>query len=270
MVVAERRKMACFEPSSQRLRALILLGLILVFLPVIAQAEETTSKAADELRCDADSTVIETDDHVDELASLQCSQLAGDLIVRGFEVRSLAGLDTISEIEGSLRVKGLHNLPSLEGLDNLKRVGSDLHIVGNEKFTDLDALSGLESVGDDLIIAYLPQLESLGGLERLTAVSGDLHLTGNPQLTDLSALSALTEMESLTLAYLPALEKVRGPSAVNISKDIVIEGNPSLHSIGDLAHTESLTGELRLEHNPRLTDAESEIVRDANDKDKDQ
>lgn len=258
------------RPSDLPTGVFLWLGLLVLIAPAVAQADGEMSNGGGTFDCDADQTVIESDEQLAQFASLACPKLSGNLVIRGFDVHDLAGLETISRIEGSLHIKGAHNLSSLEGLENLERVDSDVHLVGNEKFSNLDGLERLETVGADLVIAYHPRLKSLHGLDRLHTVSGALRLTGNPLLADLSALSELAGVGSLTLAYLPRLQKVRGFSEVDVGKGIVLEGNASLEDLGTLTASERGLAHRRLSHNPLLIETNLQKTGDLDEEPEDQ
>jgi hypothetical protein len=52
--------------------------------------------------------------------------IRGSLSLSGSELTSLAGLETIRAIEGSLTTSGTLGLPSFAGLDSLEVIGEEL------------------------------------------------------------------------------------------------------------------------------------------------
>ena len=72
-------------------------------------------------------------------------------------------------------------LSSLAGLDNITELSGSLEIRGNHALTCLAPLSSLTSIGEDLIVSKNDTLTSLG-LDSLVCVLDDFEITDNPGL----------------------------------------------------------------------------------------
>ncbi len=127
-------------------------------------------------------------------------------------LESIAALQNVDTITGSLVLRGNPELRSPIGLENLKYVGSDLIIHGNH---NLESLAGLESLGTimgNLEIGYGDEfltapfelgnraLKSLEGLENLNTIEGSLIIANQDSLTTLS------ELENVSFAGVDHLE----------------------------------------------------------------
>jgi hypothetical protein len=124
-----------------------------------------------------------------EFAALRCQNINGRLTIFGDEIESLAGLETIKELD-ALFVQATA-LQTVE-LPQLTVLRHDSQIAENGRLESV-SLPGLESVEGYLYILNNPVLESidLDGLERVAQLS----ILSNPALVSLSlsALSSATE-----------------------------------------------------------------------------
>jgi len=106
-----------------------------------------------------------------------CSNLSGDVMINGWEIENLVGLNSIKSISGNLIILRTFALTSLDGLDSLASIGGDFYIGGwdqwpyfmepNAYLVDLTALYGLKNIDGNLIIMYNTRLESLVGIDSI-------------------------------------------------------------------------------------------------------
>jgi hypothetical protein len=174
-----------------------------------------------------DTLYLRSDEDVSNFAALGCASLPGTLFVSGDQITSLAGLEVLERIEGSLVFEALTNLVDLKGLDGLKRIDEDLAIRSSE----LDSLDGLE------------QLEFLGGtleLEstdfRSLAVFEDVQFGMGDLILDSTGLESLAGLESLTYR-----------------KNVVITGSRNLETLSGLNNLAHVDGDLTVKVNKTLT-----------------
>ncbi len=107
-----------------------------------------------------------------------CKHIEGFVEINlGFD--SIHNLDSLSQIEsiGQGLLIQETDLTSLAGLDNLKSVGGTLNIKGNYELTSLEHLSSLEEIGGLRISTY-DTLFNLSGLSILNQINGDIYITG--------------------------------------------------------------------------------------------
>ena len=87
-----------------------------------------------------------------------CTQIGGDLVINGYDINNLTGLNGITSVGGNLQVICNQVLPGLTGLNNIT------------------------SVGGELCIGQNFSLLSLSGLENLTTLGGNVTITNNPSV----------------------------------------------------------------------------------------
>jgi hypothetical protein len=88
-----------------------------------------------------------------------CSDLQGTVHIQGNDITSLAGLNSVTSINGTFEIHSNPLLTSLSGLDSLVSVNGGLTIVGNALLNDISALSSLDTVAITFIgISNNPQL----------------------------------------------------------------------------------------------------------------
>ena len=95
----------------------------------------------------------EIDNFVATYGGSGCSQIDGDLTIRGYSgITDLSGLSFITEVTGSMAIDLNSALPSLTGLQNITSVGGLLSIQSNGSLTNLTGLDNLQTVGNDFRI----------------------------------------------------------------------------------------------------------------------
>ena len=132
------------------------------------------------------------------------SSFSGDLVPTGGQItidqndnlETLAGLENVTKIEGSLRI--IQN-PALRevGLSSLAEVASIVDIAENQSLANLDGLGSLADVGGWFRIIDNQSLSSVGGLASLERVADDLTIDRNPVLTELGEFPSLETVGSL-------------------------------------------------------------------------
>ncbi len=167
-----------------------------------------------------------------------CTELAGNVVIVGYDITNLQGLRSLTFIKGSLGIGGHYRgnpeLISLEGLNRLRQVSGNLNIESNKKILDLKGLDSLTIIGGSLTVSgYINgnfSLTSLDGLNNLTSIGGGLTIEANRALTNIKALSNV--------------------GSVRLS--ILIAGNVMLNSLEGLEKIEKLIGSLILKSNYSL------------------
>ncbi len=128
-----------------------------------------------------------------------CTEIIGGVIINGFEIDNLNGLNNIYSIGGDLEIHDNVKMASLHGLDALVSVGLRLLISDNESLTDLSGLNKLTSVGKLVNISGNDNLANMDGLNELNYIGGSLQILNNPVLTSLAGLDALSTIEEGSL-----------------------------------------------------------------------
>lgn len=178
---------------------------------------------------------IRTSDDIRKLENIEC--VVGDLSIVGSELDSLAGLESLKQIEGGLAIRNNYALNSLRGLNNLTLVSKEFDIENNPSLTSLGGLDNLIQFGR-LMINNNDALTSLNGLsDDLTVPGGALIILNNDALTSISALSSLTRVNAtLTISDNPALTTLSGlDSLSSVGTGLIISNNDSLTSLTRLS-----------------------------------
>jgi len=146
------------------------------------------------------------------------------------QLGDLRGLETLTEIYGSLTLYEDYDLVTLEGLNNLTTVHGDVNIGENIYLETLSALQNLTSIGGTLSMNDNRILENFYGLHNLCSV-GSMYITGHDLLTDITAFSNLTgSVYQLTFAgnqQLQNLNGLQGISRVEYWLSITVNSNLS-------------------------------------------
>jgi hypothetical protein len=121
-----------------------------------------------------------------------CSNLAGNILIRGGDITNLDGLSLLTSIGSDLTIIGNSVLNDLTGLESLTLIGGNLTIHSNDS---LSSLTGLNS------------LSSIGGILAIGNPSGNGFYDGNPVLSNISALENIEagSIEALQIVYNPSL-----------------------------------------------------------------
>jgi hypothetical protein len=180
---------------------------------------------------------------------------------------NIAGLASLTAIDGTIELDSNPALANLDGLQNLTSVGHTFYLNDCPELRTLSPLSRLEHVGA-LSINNCAGLVDLDGLEQLTSV-GDyaysfLALAGNPALTSLAALSALKEVDgAVSIQENAALGDLHGFEGLErIGSYFWLSSNPSLASLRALAGVTRIEDYLSILDNSALPTCEAEWFRD--------
>jgi len=228
-----------------------------------------------------------------------CEEVCENGVVEGdYEIGGQSDLDALEgcrEIEGSLNIKGTE-LESLHGLESLEAVGEDLLLKGNGNLKNLEGLNGLREVGGGLIICSMfegldlledrrspkngnfascperipdtvktvrwsvslsssqgnRQLESLDGLESLSSVES-LRIDSNESLKDISGLKNLkTVRREMVISSNDSLGNMRGLDNIRSAGSVEIGGNESLKDLDGLGRLEAVEWDLSINANRSL------------------
>ncbi|MBZ5712709.1 leucine-rich repeat domain-containing protein [Nannocystis pusilla] len=166
---------------------------------------------------------------------------------------SLAGLESLTHVRGSLRFVGNYNLVDIGALANLQTLGG--LDISSAPFDDLSPLVSLTHLGS-LTVSYskFTDLAPLPALQQL----GHVDLFLNSELVDLTLLAGVTSLESLRLYHNDALVDMPELSGLaEVTGDVYIGDNASLPGLDDLAGLKSIGGRLVVVVNPALPQADA-------------
>ena len=160
---------------------------------------------------------------------------------------SLAGLNNIDSVGGSLNIFRCASLFDLTGLERLKQIGSGLGIggmwSGGNSLQYLSGLDSLVSVGGGLDIVFNSGLQNLHGLEKLVQIGGDLSIYGNDSMTSLSGLVNLTSIGG----------------GINLGNFLYYPGNLLLRDISELENV-TINGDINIAGNHALSECAIESI----------
>ncbi len=232
------------------------------------------------------------------LSGLRSIRNAGALIIGGWPLESLSGLDALESIDTVAEFSDL-NIPDLSGLDALTTAGARYedgsHDVMHLTRTNIGSVGGLTSLTalpgglvinepnltslvdlpvlndfGGLIISDSDAFNSLAGIEWVTEL-GFLGLQDLPLLTTLRGLDGLTqvtsprtddydgvEVDNVAITNLDGLESLRV-----VGGDVYLRDNPNLVDLSALHSVESIDGALVIQGNAILTSEEAWALVDA-------
>lgn len=182
------------------------------------------------------------------LAGLEhITSLWGSLaIAQNASLRDLDGLAALRHVDGSLWISGNSDLDPLE-LPNLVAIGGDLEL-GSHAVLEHVSLPNLEAVGGNVWIGeggtFRPTIDPLAevDLPLLTTVYGHLSLVGNDHLPKL-AFPRLTSVGALEIVQNPRFESLAGLGALTtVGGGVVVEDNPVLPQCEVCALIDQLVG----------------------------
>ncbi len=190
-----------------------------------------------------------------------CTEIEGDVEIKGSTITNLHGLHVLTSIKGDLIFGRMYpggnpRLVNMGGLDSITYIGGDLKIWNCEYLSSLKGLESLSSLGGSLIIGDLgfgnDSLVSLSGLNNLVTIGGSLIIDGDGSLPNLEGLDNLSTVEGNvyidsnldSLSGLKKLTKVKGGFTIYSASWLTnLKGLESLTSIG---------GTLEIRYNPSL------------------
>lgn len=129
----------------------------------------------------------------------------GLLISSNPELTSLAGLENLRSVAGSVVIYNSDGLTNFEGLNGLETIGRSFVVgdnftvsnrgdQGNEFLLSFEGLDSLASIGESFIIWDNSALQSLRGLTSLQTIEGSLDVRNNDALEE---IAGLTDLESV-------------------------------------------------------------------------
>jgi hypothetical protein len=183
-----------------------------------------------------------------------CTEIEGNLMIKGSDISNLDGLSALSSIGGYLRISENPMLTDLSGLENLLSVGEEIRLYDNPLLNSVSVLSNLNTTGNDLAIYHNTSLTSLAGLENLTAIPGGVGIS-DCALTNLLGLNNMTDVGgNLSLSDLPGITSLNGLGQLtSVGETISIRNNENLTSLSGIGPV-STAGGLRLFNNDALTE----------------
>jgi len=191
-----------------------------------------------------------------------CTEIGGDVVISGYNITNLNGLDVVTSIGGSLNIECNEALASLSGLSGLSSVSGNLYLEGNLLLTNLQGLQHITFIGGDVQVTNNPVLVNLAGLQGLTSLSGKLWIDDNNALANLSGLDNVVSVGGPVKIFSnPALQNLNGLEALTtVGGDLAIGGvdhlgglgNSALTSLTSLNHVTSIGGILDIGYNPVL------------------
>jgi len=193
-----------------------------------------------------------------------CTEIEGNIEIKGADIINLEGLNSITNIAGNLSFYWNEILTELNGLENLKSIGGNLELGRsfaltlfgvNPKLNSLSGLNNLSSIGGNLTLLINRSLTDLSGLEGLTTISGNLSMVGNSHLTNLSALSNMTTLGGdFKVEYHATLTSLTGMEwLTSVFGDVRIVGNDSLSNLTGLDNLAFIGGGLYIEAGSNMT-----------------
>lgn len=255
-----------------------------VLIAALAGCADPSSPAAHDERCGAvvapaelsGTAVVTSQEGLEAYRGQRHLDLA--LTLAGPDLTDLSPLRDLVQIDGRLTIRQTSSLTSLDGLACLQHLG-DLRIEDAPALVDLRGLSQLRDLGGWIELTRLPALTSLEGLDgveralavlltslpRLTSVhalSGLTHLPGGLSITDADALVAVdldgfpAEIGTLSLADNADLVDLSGLAHVAVVDALIVQQNPALRTLDDLAALTQVRDRVSIAANAALLDVD--------------
>jgi len=228
---------------------------------------------------------------LDQLPALESMQglssldfVDGNFSVTNTGSHDFSGLDSIRRVRAALVL--MDSSASLAGLDALATVGGTVRLERVDRLRDLNGLTGLAEIGGHLRIEDAPTLNSLSGMTALRTISGSLwlertnvgslaplqttlavgglRLDTNPELVSTAGMPPVIGLSELVLHWNTSLGELTGLDSVRtIDGDLAINGHVQLDSVVELMEVEAVGGNFSVQNNTLLSDADGEALRDA-------
>lgn len=183
----------------------------------------------------------------------------GDLTIRddnctsnnGLEpITTLIGLESISKVNGTLKITSSPSISNLEGLENLIETDATTIISKNESLISLDGIENHTSL-NKLVIYNNESLKDLKGISNISSISGSIYIWNNKSLThipDLVNLHSIGTSENFDPSSLsPNIIPI-----VSFSRGIYIMNNANLSNIEGFSTMSKIQGNLIIINNPLL------------------
>ncbi len=155
-----------------------------------------------DLGCKSVSGSVQVPNDLLDLSKLaRLERVSGDLLIVNTSLSSLAGLESLTHVDGDLSISKNLALTDLAGLSVLRSLGADLRIADNPLIKTFDIVL-LDSVPGDLVLQNNATLTNIGGLSHLQSVGGTLVLDTLPEINTVS-LEMLTSVGTLSYSRIP-------------------------------------------------------------------
>jgi hypothetical protein len=191
-----------------------------------------------------------------------CTQIDGSVLICGYNITNLDGLNVLTSIGGNLLVECNEALTDIQGLANLTSIGGTLCFNGNMVLSSLAGLNNLIFLGGDFRCCDNVALTDLSGLESLTSINSHVWVNDNNVLGSLSGLNNVVSITGMVrVCNNPMLASLAGlENLTSIGGDLLIGGlghlgslgNPSLVSLMALYNLTSVGGNIVIGYNPLL------------------
>jgi hypothetical protein len=168
-----------------------------------------------------------------------CSRITGNLIVNSPQLTGLPGLESLTQVDGEVRILFNSELTSMQGLANLTRA-EGVVFEGNDSLATI-AFPKLTQVDGDVVIAGNQSMTTLS-LPVLATAEG-LTVEGNAALTAISGINALTSVLYIDVFDNGALTSISGFTALDSVADVLaVSLNPSLTTVSGFGALQTVGG----------------------------
>ncbi|MCC6817881.1 MAG: hypothetical protein IT245_03190, partial [Bacteroidia bacterium] len=202
-----------------------------------------------------------------------CTEIGGDVFIKGNDIINLMALNSITHIKGHLRILDNPLLGNLDGLNNLTFVDGLFSISNNAALNSIEHLLSLQKVGNSFGLSKNNNLTSLHGLENLRETGSFgfsscykiLNLSGLENLeialdigfydTYLTTLNGLNSLKKVNQIELNLNTKLKSISSINLLDSvhyIRIKDNPELESINGFNNLKKVSNFLSIVNNDKL------------------
>ena len=166
-------------------------------------------------------------------------------------LKSLDGLNAITEIRHRFECDFNHQLTDFTGLNQLQTVGGDFIVNFNNNLASLNGLDALNEIGGRFVINNNGSLQSLHG-QSIHTIHGRTEIRSNYQLKNLQGLELLSYIGGdFWVLINDQLESLSGiDNLMQVAGGVQVTGNLVLGDIGALQA--EVLGEVVIEGNPIL------------------
>lgn len=221
-------------------------------------ADDVAAACVGHCPLDVLGSVSITDGSMTRLPDLACVTTIGGNLEIG------AVYDSGTTSDPNPQDRGNPNLTSLAGLEAVQTVGGSVAIEGNDALTSVAGLAGLTSIGGDFLIGHNDALATIDGMWRLQRIGGRFEVYEQRGPITIEGFNSLTEIGgSLCLGdpcFAPyasgtGLTSVGGLRYLRvIDDDLVLVNNRVLTDVTPLAGLTLVGGDVTIRSNPCLTD----------------